>query len=1115
MIRDPFYRDIIKGLNGKLDPELFEQCAADILRAIYPGLVPIRGGSDAGMDGAISDTEGVAFPLIATTQEDVIGNLTKNLNSYLKNGGSRRKMILATSQSLTPRMRRNLEERASKLGFKLIQVYPQEAIANLLYTNTPWCKELLGLTGQPPALSVIPITSRPQIVELLIGRENSLAWLESTNGDLLLVGQPGSGKTFLMQTFAKKNEGLFLINDAPTQIAVSVREQDPKAIIVDDAHMDTNRLSRLQQLREQIGAEFRIIATCWPGQKDNMLHFMQLPTSSMHELEPLTRDQIVELIKSTGIAGPTELIRELVNQAEGRPGLAATLCHLCIKGDIRQIALGDALSIDIRTTFQPLLGSETTAIVAAFSLGGDKGMSMETVANQLKLSLIQVQQMVTGLAAGGVLNDVGQNRLSVRPPALRYALVRDVFFSGATSLRCNELTKQSPDIIETTLTLIGARMRGAAVPDDLLVEMVNQTDSDKVWESFSYIGPSQCDWVLENRPDKLLVIAQAALNLASPKAISLLLSQAIGDTRPPHSHPDYPLRQIENWVKSAEPGSIQAISRRETLLDSTLSWFAELPNTHIALQAMEFVLSPAFAESEMSPGSKLTVTFHRGLVTQAEMSVIRGFWPRVIEFLRSASIEDWGPMFDLIHEWLFPNRVAESVSEEIRSSMQEFACEMATEIISINTAHPGVLSHISRTFKNLEIKLPIDLDPEFNTLFPIEGRGQDWEKAQAEQTAAANKLAEKWSSRDAENIAERMVRFEVEARNAQLTWPRWSTFVAERIASEVKNPSTWARAFIKARADSDLVIPFLKAAALGNDQEYLELLKMCLEEPRLHFACIAVGLTAAFLPEDILPAIMSILDDRFSNWIEVSCMRLEIPEDRLVALLTNTDCSIAAVAATGEWQATPRGTVRESLKDFWRKAIINCLEREYEGKEIFRKDPSIAFEWVQLRIKENRIFSYYGENLLSVALQVINLAQRKALLKDIGDGLWHDEVIHGIVDDELEIYRVLLQNQRLKRFHLSPLEGNPTGVWIDKALLALDAGYSALDVSQAVYSGFRFWSGNESTYWAQWAESFEPLLTHDDPRIRTVGQIGKNHALEERDRTLAREHLGDIYGRVD
>ncbi|GAI34826.1 unnamed protein product, partial [marine sediment metagenome] len=128
---------------------------------------------------------------------------------------------------------------------------------------------------------------------------------------------------------------------------------------------------------------------------------------------------------------------------------------------------------------------------------------METVATQFKLSPVNVQQIATGLAAGGVLTDVGQDRLAVRPPSLRYALIRDVFFCGATSLPCNELVNQSPDIAETALTLIGARARGAIVPDNLLIEMVNRADSDKVWEHYSYLSPSECNWLLENRPDKL------------------------------------------------------------------------------------------------------------------------------------------------------------------------------------------------------------------------------------------------------------------------------------------------------------------------------------------------------------------------------------------------------------------------------------------------------------------------------------------------------------------------------------------------------------------------------------------------------------------------------------
>lgn len=76
MKRDPLYKQIIEGLNGELDPDLFEDCVVDLLREYYPGLSSIRGGKDAGMDGAIPDFEGEPLPLVVTTQTDVIGNLT-------------------------------------------------------------------------------------------------------------------------------------------------------------------------------------------------------------------------------------------------------------------------------------------------------------------------------------------------------------------------------------------------------------------------------------------------------------------------------------------------------------------------------------------------------------------------------------------------------------------------------------------------------------------------------------------------------------------------------------------------------------------------------------------------------------------------------------------------------------------------------------------------------------------------------------------------------------------------------------------------------------------------------------------------------------------------------
>src|SRR4051795_5417272 len=60
VIRDPFYREIVERLGGRIDPELFERCAGDLLRDEWPTLVPVRGGTDAGMDSAVADGEGPA-----------------------------------------------------------------------------------------------------------------------------------------------------------------------------------------------------------------------------------------------------------------------------------------------------------------------------------------------------------------------------------------------------------------------------------------------------------------------------------------------------------------------------------------------------------------------------------------------------------------------------------------------------------------------------------------------------------------------------------------------------------------------------------------------------------------------------------------------------------------------------------------------------------------------------------------------------------------------------------------------------------------------------------------------------------------------------------------------
>ena len=80
-IRDPLLRQIEAALDRPLDGDQFEAAMCSMLRhrGVYPTLVSVRGGNDAGMDGAIGEPAGSGppIPLVCTTQENLKANLEK------------------------------------------------------------------------------------------------------------------------------------------------------------------------------------------------------------------------------------------------------------------------------------------------------------------------------------------------------------------------------------------------------------------------------------------------------------------------------------------------------------------------------------------------------------------------------------------------------------------------------------------------------------------------------------------------------------------------------------------------------------------------------------------------------------------------------------------------------------------------------------------------------------------------------------------------------------------------------------------------------------------------------------------------------------------------------
>ena len=1112
MKRDPFYRQIVERLGGELDPDTFEGCVADLLQDIYPGLVPIHGGKDAGMDGAISDREGEPFPLVATTEENVISNFTKSLNSYVQAGRKRREVVLATSQYLTPRRIQNLYDRSAVLGFTLVNVHSRDDIANRLYHSPEWCLELLNLPGKPPALSLFPKSDRPLINKTLMGREKELAWLLETEGDRLLIGQPGSGKSFLLHQFALEGGGLFVVEENRGEIAAGIRSQQPSVLIVDDAQVNLPLLKDLKQMRQELGVEFSILASCWHGDEDKVAQTMNLSEQSIHHLDLLTRSQIVEVVKDTGLGGPTELLREIVSQAEGRPGLAATLAHLCLHGGVKEVILGDALSASVRKFFKPRLGSKAIDVLASFSVGGDVGMTLPAVSDGLQMKVTEVREIAVELAAGGIIWETGKDSLSVQPPALRHSLVRDVFFQGAFSLSIQPFIDQSSDLVQTAHTLVGAYARGANIPDSLLRNLLERANSVEVWEHYAWQGPIEAGWVLENYPGLLVSLAHPALKHVPEIVIPRLLQAAVGDNRQLHATPKHPLRMIDDWVKSAWPGKGEAVVRREILIRIVCSWFDRGKDATIGLKALISAFSPICGDITTDPGAGNTVTIRQTYLLLDEMRSVQMYWPEIYAIVRGMNIITWQPLQEIVKAWAFTHLYNIKISDEVRNLVRSFAVQILSDIVTLAREHPGILHWAGQVSLDARFDISIPLDREFEILYPIEER-LNWHDAEAKHRPIVQALAREWVSKSPQNIAEKMAWIEREAQSAETKWPRWTTYLCSEMSHAVESPVTWARALIKEGCDGDLILPFLRNSVEVGEQGWRDLIGECLSQAGLKGVTISIIMTMKDPPEELLAEVLGSLSG-YDQLIDTLCVRGEIPEKTVRRLLLHEDPTIAGAAAQGEWYANPKGKVRESIKTEWRNALARSRQEHFISV-VLVNDSELAYDWLMNFLQDEVSDTYKYERALRAAFSALDLEAKKSIMEIIPPNLSYGELVHNLIGNDLELYGLLLNETRLQLFHLVPLTWQDRETWVEKAKLALKAGYSTNDIAHAAY-GFPIrsisWTGKESLVRKEWLERFESLCSHEDERIRAIGAVGKAEAEAEFQEALREERDEDIFG---
>lgn len=1069
MIRDPLYRAILQRLEDSLDDKVFELFAVNVVRQEFPSAVPVVGGSDAGLDGAIGILTGPRLPIITTTSDRVLDNVRRNVARYGKEWKETADgLVIVTSTFLSPIREKNVFDLVRKLGFRLVQLYQREAIAERLYQLPRWRLELLGLPGDPPALTQLP----PRIVALptyqLVGRDDDLGWLTNTAGDRLLYGPPASGKTFLLERFARENDGYFVNSNDPAMIADGVRELQPRFLIVDDAHTRSEVLSEVIRVRSSIAAEFDIIANAWTGPHEKVRQELGLPSTQLHELSLLRRPQIAEVINEIGILRPAWLMRSLLDQADGRVGLAVTLARLCLLGDVEEVVFGKALLRVVRTMLGEPGRVDATTLLASFAVGGRDGLPLEDVAGIVGESALRLHTAMARIGSTGFVlprtSFRGIRSLSVVPTTLREALVRHVFFDGVATLEIRPLLALVTRPCEAARTLIGSRGQGGRVPSALLKDWLGQCDDPETWKSYAYLGSKEASWVLDHRPDLLHHVDAALLARIPERAIPALIGIAVGDSRELRSHPEHGLRVLHDWVKAGRPGTGDGLVRRRALIQGALKWAQEDKSRNgVAQHALCLALDPEFGDTTLDPVEDASVSIHRGLATTEELLEILEMWPGVFRFLGSSDEIKWKHLLHLLRTWIYlggSQGVSEDVTKTVRSSVQR----MIDEVASLAYDHPGILTEIHQHAALRDYVIPEPKDDIFHALFPVRSEFLA-DRSNSDLVDDALRLASQWAQSEPEAALKEIGHYINEAGIAGITWPDLTLNVLRGIAGKTHDPLIWLDAAICVGLTPGKEQPFLMEVVRRRPDGWNERLTTLLADEERRISSAAVVICFDDLPEAFIDQAVDLLSQE-KQLVRSMWLQDKIPINTQRQILSSRHTKLAAGAAIAEWWCEHRGRPHPSIETEWRRALLRVGPDEHNLKEILTAHPDLAEPWLEAQLIDHDDRPYFDSyTALLDVMSSIGTSRWPGVINAFKNRTNTWSLVRELLVDNPERYAEFLGESDLDAYHLVPLAGKPGSFWVELVRMAIAGGYTGDQIAHAVVFGDRdIHSGPESEY---------------------------------------------------
>lgn len=824
---------------ARINPHDFEDCATSLLTPIHPGLVPITGGSDFGLDAEITEDERTTG-LIVTSSRSWDGakkSLRDSLRSMRRNEVPVDRVVVVNLAEANRSKREKLKDIAREFDCELVQVYDRAWFANQFRENPDWRRKILDLEGGPFSFSRQPRGARPDEQQLAtIGRDALIAEVNESDSDVTLFGVPGVGKSHV----ASKLDGALFLERQPTpeRLLDDLIETRPALVIVDDVGARLQDLDLLLQLRSAENLDYRIVATCWPHETDRVAD--HLPNSVHLEVDLLTREELGAILRERGITRLSVIV-QLLTQADGRPAWALNLADLLIReSDWESVWTGNALRDQIFAFLRMsnALDDAVDVLGTLALLGQVNDDQVRRLADLLQIRQPELIRLIRSVAIAGLV-DVQDHKhynheteqiehtqtYRVQPHIIAASVASEVYFSGTASpVRLSDVKDAFPELaadimqIQIYTKLLGATHPRVPSTAELIAVLPDAKIDVELLRSFGQLGPGQAQAVV----DIHLAHVTAALNTGRPTTaeseakllaarvadavernipgvartfvkVLTLLEDAGRDIRPA-------VKELVEEVRTARSGDQPQLADLMKLVEALQAVpDADLTDTVWAALACE-ILAPTFDGNYMNPEvlHQFILQSFTWSATHMETlyeSLQPAFATRAPDLTPTLQLE----LIDLLDKWV---RIANGwdlpfggkTNKAQVGAGKRIAKDIANTLAPVITT-PGVRARFNKTGITLKVRLD-EPDELFAALTQERERLTDYDENRRRKEAALDKAVAPFQRQAPDVLMEWLKTHEPELATAcQTTTGTWQVFA--RLAFQPDpEPTKWLTAAI-------------------------------------------------------------------------------------------------------------------------------------------------------------------------------------------------------------------------------------------------------------------------------------------------------------------------------